>query len=67
MDDYISKPIRVPELTAALERVPGAATGKRRHRSRTPGSTAAPRPQARTQTARTARATTKRRNTRARD
>ena len=26
MDDYLSKPIRATELTAALERVPGAGS-----------------------------------------
>ncbi len=32
MDDYISKPIRVGELTAALERVPASGTGTGRRR-----------------------------------
>ncbi|MGZ6256313.1 MAG: GAF domain-containing protein, partial [Candidatus Limnocylindria bacterium] len=34
MDDYISKPIRVAELTAALERAPTAGEGNGRHRAR---------------------------------
>ncbi len=34
MDDYISKPIRVAELTAALERVPGTGPTIGRHRTR---------------------------------
>ncbi len=34
MDDYISKPIRVAELTAALERVPGDGAPTGHHRSR---------------------------------
>ncbi len=34
MDDYISKPIRVAELTAALERVPANGTSNGRHRPR---------------------------------
>ena len=36
MDDYLSKPIRAAELSAALERVPEAGTGNGRHRSRSP-------------------------------
>ncbi len=34
MDDYISKPIRVAELTTALQRVPGGAAPNSRHRPR---------------------------------
>lgn len=36
MDDYISKPIRAAELTAALERVQTAAGKRGRHRPRRP-------------------------------
>jgi CheY-like chemotaxis protein len=36
MDDYLSKPIRPAELTAALERVPSAAGNGDGHRPRKP-------------------------------
>jgi CheY-like chemotaxis protein len=34
MDDYLSKPIRAAELSAALERAPGPNAGNGRHRAR---------------------------------
>ena len=40
MDDYISKPIRPAELTAALERVPSAPSKSGRRRSRKAGTKA---------------------------
>jgi CheY-like chemotaxis protein len=36
MDDYISKPIRPAELSAALERVPIASSANGRHRPKKP-------------------------------
>ena len=48
MDDYISKPIRPAELTAALERAWTASVAKPRHRSRKTGRKAPTKPRAKT-------------------
>jgi len=50
MDDYISKPIRPAELTAALERAWTASVAKPRHRSRKAGPKAQKKATAKTRT-----------------
>jgi GAF domain-containing protein/CheY-like chemotaxis protein len=48
MDDYISKPVRAAELTAALERVPGRGTRRRRQRRGAPKAKSKAKSRART-------------------